>query len=87
MANQFSAKIRFEAIAWRAIDPDTGAVCTVIDDVRSDVRWSVKRYGPGLPLHDEGGLTKTPQAARAACRRACARLAKSMGIKQKGKKK
>lgn len=82
MANQFDSKIRFEPIAWRAIDKESGCVCTVIDD-RGPTRWSVAYVGP-KGLVNEGGTAKNPTSARAKCRRAVERLLKTMLAKKEG---
>lgn len=85
MANQFNTKIRFDACGWRAFDKET-QISALVADNPDGVSWSISRMGPGLPLVREGGMARTPQAGRAACRRAIARIAKEMGIKRKGKK-
>lgn len=74
MANQFSARIRFEAVAWRAIDPDTDTTILVVEDSRG-ASWTVKHTGP-KGIVNEGGRANTPAQARAKARRACARIAK-----------
>lgn len=72
VGNQFDAKIRFDAIAWRAYDKETGAYATIIDHM-TDAEWSVSKGA-----FKERGRTKTPQGARAAARRCIARLAKGI---------
>lgn len=64
MANQFDAKVRFDPIAWRAIDRETQLVATVIDNY-PNVRWSVSFAGRIV----ERGEARNPRAARAKCRR------------------
>lgn len=73
MANQFTAKIRFDPVAWRARDKESGAVLTVVDNGPGKVSWSIKRYGATPPFFEEGGICNTPSAGRAACRRALER--------------
>lgn len=66
--NQFTAKIRFDPVAWRAYDPDTRSSSLVIDNGGRSVSWSVKfRDGQA-----KNGTATTPSGARAACRRAIA---------------
>lgn len=68
MANQFSAKIRFDPIAWRAYDKDTNASLTVIDNDLT-VTWRVSIRGVEI----DSGFANTPPQARAKARRALAK--------------
>jgi len=80
VANQFDARIRFDAIAWRAFCPDSGAVLTVIDNGGERVSWSVRRLPPRAkhpPFFEEIGSAKNPKAARAKARRILARHVES----------
>jgi hypothetical protein len=66
--NQFTAKIRFDPIAWRAYDQETGAIATVIDHGGKRVDW----YVVFSKSSRRDGYSTTPSGARAACRRAIA---------------
>lgn len=73
MSNQFTAKIRFDPVAWRAYDSETRASSLVIDNGGRNVSWSVKfRDAP-----ERKGTSRSPSAARASCRRAIAAYARS----------
>ncbi len=67
--NQFTAAVRFEATAWLALDPESGARLIVTDYGPGDVAWTVRIPGHG----DVTGTSPKPQSARAAARRALAR--------------
>ncbi len=81
MANQFSAKVRFDAVAWRALDRESGAVLTVVDDWKSEATWSV--VVPCSPpsrvrvVFRERGTARDGRSARGKARRALARYLKA----------
>lgn len=73
MANQFDAKIRFDPVAWRAYDEESGAVATVIYAGAVGFKWVVY-FNTSGPKHE--GLSPTASSARAACRRRIDRQAR-----------
>lgn len=84
MGNQFDAKIRFDPIAWRAYDEETGAVATVIEAGIKGAKWSVYFDAHG-PRHE--GYSPKPSSARARCRRVIAKYVREEAGTLAAKKK
>lgn len=81
MANQFTAKIRFDPVAWRAYDKTTRATATVIDAGIKGGKWIVHFNASG-PQHN--GYSPTVASARAACRRLIVRQARTQADDKTG---
>lgn len=64
MANQFNAKIRFDAYAWSAYDKELNAHARVVENNHGGADWYVNVNGEQLK-----GYCNSAQVARAKCRR------------------